>query len=119
MVRRAVRLAALALATLAAVPVDSSADSGLLQDARRDAWAALSERAAWSEEKRPSMRALSPEGAELGWLKSSDLKPGSGLQLDLAPGVTVCADWDRYRPKGAPVREAIDTLLLGFQFTFH
>ena len=119
MVRRSVRLAAVALAALAAFPFDSFADSQLLQDARRNAWAALSEGAAGSEEKRPSMRALSPEGAELGWLKRSDLKPGSGLQLDLAPGFAVCADWDRYRPKGVPVREAIDTLLVGFQFTFH
>jgi hypothetical protein len=120
MVRRSVRLAAVALAALAAFPFDSFADSQLLQDARRNAWAMLSERAAWGEEKRPSMRQLSPEdGAELGWLKRSDLKPGSGLQLDLAPGFAVCADWDRYRPKGVPVREAIDTLLVGFQFTFH
>jgi hypothetical protein len=119
MVRRSVRLAAVALAALAAFPFDSFADSRLPEDARRNAWAALSERAAWGEEKRPSMRQPSPEGVELGWLKRSDLKPGSGLQLDLAPGFAVCADWDRYRPKGVPVRDAIDTLLVGFQFSFH
>jgi hypothetical protein len=121
MVRRSVRLAAVALAAIAALPFDSFADSRLLQDTRRNAWAFLSERSPWGDDKIEALRILSPAGvpgSEISWLKSSDLKPGSGLQLDLEQGWALRADWDRYRPRAVQVRETVDTLLLGLQYTF-
>lgn len=103
------------VAVALAVPAfDSAAESGLLQDARRNAWTVLAERPV---EKLPPAPLVSPEGAEFGWVRSSGLKPGSSLQLDLAPGWAVCADWDRQRPK-TQVRETIDTFLLGLYYRF-
>jgi len=119
MVRRSVRLAALALATLASVPPDVLADQ---QDARGNRWTLSSERSARGDEKLEALRVLSPAGVlgpEINWVKTSDLKPGSGLQLELEQGWALRADWDRYRPKAVQVREAIDTFLLGLQYTFH
>jgi hypothetical protein len=116
MVRRSVGLA-VSFAALAAVPNDVFAD---LQTVHRAAWTLSPERSGWAEEKVEG-RALSPAGvlsAELGWLKTSDLKPGSGLQLDIAQSWALCADWERYRPKAVQVRESIDTLLVGLQYTF-
>ena len=119
MVRRSVRLAALALATLASVPPDVLADQ---QDARRIRWTLSPERSARGDDRLEALRVLSPAGvlgSEINWVKSSDLKPGSRLQLDLAQGWTLCADWERYRPRAVQVRDAIDTFLLGVQYTFH
>ena len=120
MQRRSVSIAAAALAALAAFPADSSAESRLLQDARRTAWMFVAERATGIDEKHPAPLLASPEGvagAELSWIRASGLRPGS-VQLDLAPGLALRADWDRYRPKLVQVRERIDTLLLGLQLTF-
>ena len=92
-----------------------------MQNASRDAWALLAERTAWREDRLEVPRVLSPAGAsaaEFGWLRPTDLKPGAGLQLDLAAGLALCAEWERYRPKGVQVRETVDTLVLGLQFTF-
>jgi hypothetical protein len=114
-VRRSIRLAAISFAALAALPNDAFADPR----ARQNAWALAVERS--YEERIEALRALSPAGvlpAEFGWVKASDLKPGAGLQLDLAAGLALCAEWDRYRPKGVQVRETVDTLVLGLQFTF-
>ena len=118
MVRRSVRLAVVALATLAAVPPDVLAD---LQDARRSRWMLSSERSSRSDDRVETLRTLSPAGVpgpEISWLKTSDLKPGSGLLLELEQGWALRADWDRYRPKAVQVRETIDTFLLGVQYTF-
>jgi len=117
-VRRSIRLAAISFAAFAALPNNVLADA---QGASRNAWALLAERTAWREDKPETLRVLSPAGvspAEFGWVKASDLKPGSGLQLDLAAGLALCAEWERYRPKGVQVRETVDTLLLSLQFTF-
>jgi hypothetical protein len=118
MVRRTVRLAAVSLAALAAVPNVVFAD---LQKTGRASWTLSAERDSWSEDKAEMLRAASPAGvfgAEIGWLKISDLRPGSGLQLDLAQSWALCADWDRQRPKMMQVRETIDTFLLGVQYRF-
>jgi hypothetical protein len=117
-VRRSIRLAAISFAAFAAVPNDVLAQ---VQGASRNAWALLAERTAWREDKPETLHVLSPAGvspAEFGWVKASELKPGSGLQLDLAAGLALSAEWERYRPKGVQVRETVDTLLLGLQFTF-
>jgi hypothetical protein len=117
MKRRSIRLA-VALAVLAAVPTAVLAD---LQKAGRTSWTLSAERSAWGEDKTEALRAPSPGGVfntEIGWLKTSDLKPGSGLQLGLAQSWALCADWDRYRPRMVQARETIDTFLLGLQFTF-
>jgi hypothetical protein len=117
-VRRSIRLAAISFAALAAVPNDVLAE---VEGVSRNAWALLAERTAWREDMPETVRVLSPAGvlpAEFGWVKASDLKPGAGLQLDLAAGLALFADYERYRPKGVQVRETVDTLLLGLQFTF-
>jgi len=118
MLRRSVRLAAVFLAALAAVPFDVFADQ---QDARRT-WAMLSaERSAWIEDKVEAPRTLSPSSvfiAEVGWLKMSDFRRGAGLQFDIAQSWALCADWDRHRPKTPQVRETVDTFLLGVQYKF-
>jgi len=121
MQRRSVSIAAVAFAALAAYPLDSSAESRLLQDARRNAWAFLAERTTWAGEQPPLPRPASFDGvaiAELSWVRTSELRPGGSVQLDLAPGMALWADWDRYRPKAVQMRDRIDTLLLGLQFTF-
>jgi hypothetical protein len=118
-VRRSIRLAAISFAALAAVPNDVLAE---VQGASRNAWALLAERATGREDKPETLRVLSPAGvspAEFGWVKASDLKPGAGLQLDLAAGLALRAEWERYRPRGVQARETVDTLLLGLQFAFH
>lgn len=113
----AFRIAA-ALAALAAVPPGVLAQSGSdgLQSARRDRWALIAER--WGAEAQ-SLRTLSSASvfdADPGWLRSSDFKPA--VQVDLAQGWALCADWARYRPKAVQVRESIDTLVLGLQYKF-
>jgi hypothetical protein len=109
------RIAA-ALAALSAVPpgalAQSQADS--LQSARRERWALIAERALWDAEQAP--RAVSSASADPGWLRSADFRPA--VQVDLAQGWALCADWDRYRPKAVQMRESIDTLLLGLQYKF-
>jgi hypothetical protein len=113
--RRCSGLAAV-LAALAAVPhgVLAQSQSDDLQSARRDRWALQAERAAWDSEQ--ALRSLSPAGADTGWLRSAEFKPA--VQVGLAPGWALCADWDRYRPKVVQVRESIDTILLGLQYKF-
>jgi hypothetical protein len=118
---RWVPFASAAAAVLAALPRESLADSRLLQDTRRSAWALLAERGESLFEKVPVTRVVSPDGvssAEFGWVKPSDPRPGGSVQLELDRGVALWADWDRYRPKAAQVRETIDTLLVGLQFRF-
>jgi len=117
-VRRSIRIATISFAALAAVPNDVLAQ---VEGASGNAWALLAERTAWREDKPETLRVLSAAGvspAEFGWVKASDLKPGSGLQLDLAAGLAFFADYERYRPRGVQVRDTVDTLLLGLQFTF-
>ena len=119
MERRSYSIAVAVFAALAAFSSQSSAEPPLLQDTRPGGWTLLSERTARVDE--PSMpRAVSPDGvsAELGWVKYVDLKPGNGLQLDLAQGWAVRADWDRQRPRMVQARETVDTLLLGLQYRF-
>jgi hypothetical protein len=114
-VRRSIRLAAVSLAALAALPNDAFADPRA-----RESWWALSVERPRVEERTEALAKLAPAAAfsELGWVRPSDLKPGAGLQLDLAAGLALCADWERYRPKGVQARETVDTLLLGLQVTF-
>jgi hypothetical protein len=105
------------LAGLAALSLNALADP---QDARSSSWALSSERSSWSDD-RETVRALAPAGvfgAEIGWLKGSDLRPGSGLQLGLAQSWALRADWDRQRPMTVQVREPVDTFLLGLQYRF-
>jgi len=119
--RRWIPVATAAAALIAALPLESSADSRLLQDARRSAWTVLAERGESFLEKLPAARTLSPDGvssAEFGWLKPSDPRPGGCLQLELDKGLALWADWDRYRPKTPQVRETVDTVLVGLQFRF-
>ena len=121
MQQRWMPFAAAAASLLAAFPFDSFADSQLLQDVRRDAWALLAKSSASLAEKLPAPPALSPSGvsaAELGWVKPSELRPGGSVQLECESGVALWADWDRYRPKMAQVRDSVDTLLIGLQVTF-
>ena len=116
--RRSIRLA-VSVAALAAVPNAVFAD---LQKTHRASWTLAPERSGGTEEKAEAVRAVSSAGAlsaEFGWLKTADLKPGSGLQLDIAQSWALYADWERYRPRAVQVRETVDTLLLGLQFTFH
>jgi hypothetical protein len=118
MVRRSISLA-VSVAALAVVTNDVFAD---LQETHRASWTLAPERSGWTEEKAEARLALSPTGvssAELGWLKTTDLKPGGGLQLDIAQSWALYADWERYRPRAVQVRETVDTLLLGLQFSFH
>ena len=120
MERSGFRIAA-ALAALAAIPPNVLAQSGSegLQSARRDRWALIAERALWDAEEAQSPRTHSSAGifdADPGWLRSSDFKPA--VQVDLAQGWALCADWARYRPKAVQVRESVDTLLLGLQYKF-
>ena len=121
MQRRWIPVATAAAALFAALPLESSADSRLLQDTRRNTWALLSERAARIDDKLESLTFLSPAGVpgpEISWLKTADLKPSGGLQLGLADGWTLRADWERYRPRAVQVRETIDTFLLALQYSF-
>ena len=114
--RRSIRLAVVSLAALAALPNDAFADPKA-----RQAWWALSAERPRVEERSEALPKLTPAAvspAELGWVRPSDLKPGAGLQLDLAAGLALCADFERYRPRGVQTRETVDTLLLGLQFTF-
>jgi hypothetical protein len=120
MERSAFRIAA-ALAALAAVPpsVLAQSESDGLQIARRDRWTLVAERALWDAEQAQPRRTLSAASvfdADPGWLRSSDFKPA--VQVDLAQGWALCADWARYRPKAVQVRESVDTLLLGLQYKF-
>jgi hypothetical protein len=113
--------AAAVLAALVAIPLHSLAQSETLQDPRRDQWALLSERGSKDTTQGQGLRTLLSDaafGAEIGWLRTSDLKPGAGLQLDIAQSWALSADWDRYRPKTPLVRETVDTFLLGFQYRF-
>jgi hypothetical protein len=116
-VHRSISLA-VSVAALAAVPNDVFAD---LQKAHRASWTLAPERSGWTEEKAEARLALSSAGvlsAEPGWVKTSDLKPGSGLQLDIAQSWALYADWERYRPRAVQARETVDTLLVGLQYTF-
>jgi len=45
-------------------------------------------------------------------------RPGGSVQLEIDGSVALWADWDRYRPKTAQVRESVDTILFGLQVTF-
>jgi hypothetical protein len=112
------RLAAV-LAALSAVPPSALAQSpsDSLQSARRERWALIAERALWDAGQLRSPSSASVFPADPGWLRSADFKPA--VQVDLAQGWALCADWDRYRPKVVQVRESVDTLLLGLQFKFH
>ena len=121
MQRRWVPVATAAAVVFAALPFESFADSRLLQDARRNAWAVLAERGESLFEKLPVKRALSPDGvpsADFGWLKPCDPRPGGSVQLELERGLALWADWDRYRPKAPQVRETVDTLVVGLRFRF-
>jgi hypothetical protein len=118
---RRFRIAA-ALAALSAVPpsVFAQSQSEALQSPRRDPWALVAERALWDAEQPQALRA-SPgfsgvSDAGPGWLRSAEFKPA--VQLDLAQGWALCADWDRVRPKAVQLRESIDTFLLGLQLRF-
>src|SRR3954471_918521 len=115
MVRRSIRLAAVSFAALAALPNDAFADPRA-----RESWWALSAERPRFDERTEALGKLVPAAVlpELGWVRPSDLKPGAGLQLDLAAGLALCADWERYRPRGVQAREKVDTLLLGCQLTF-
>ena len=116
MERSGFRIAA-ALVALAAVPpaVLAESQSDTQQSARRERWALIAERALWDAEQRnPS--SVSAFDTDPGWLRSSGFKPA--MQVDLAQGWALCADWDRYRPKVVQVRESIDTFLLGLQYKF-
>jgi len=108
------------LATLAAIPLNSLAQSASLQEPSRTQWALLSERSSKDLEPGQALRTQISDvsGAEIGWLKISDLKPGAGLQLDIAQSWALHADWDRHRPKTPQVRDTIDTFLLGVQYKF-
>jgi hypothetical protein len=110
MERSAFRIAA-ALAALAAVPsgVLAQAQSATLQSAR---WSLIAEQA--QAARNPSSASVFE--ADPGWLRSADFKPA--VQVDLAQGWALCADWARYRPKVVQVRESIDTLVLGLQYKF-
>ena len=121
MQRSRFRIAA-ALEALSAVPpaVFAQSPSDALQSPRRDRWALVAERALWDAEQPPALR-TSPgfngvSGADPGWLRSADFKPT--VQLDLAQGWALCADWERVRPKAVQLRESIDTFLLGLQYKF-
>jgi hypothetical protein len=119
MVRRSVRLAAVSLAALAAVPNDVFADP---QTTHRASWTLSPERSSWGADKAETPRTPSLSGvfnAEIGWLKINDFRPGGGLQLDIAQSWVLCADWDRHRPTTPQVRETVDTFLLGLQYKFH
>ena len=121
MQRRWVSIATAAVAVFAALPLESSADSRLLQDTRRSTWALLAERGESLFEKLSATRALSPDGvssADFGWLKPCDPRPGGSVQLELERGLALWADWDRYRPKAPQVRETVDTVVVGLQFRF-
>jgi hypothetical protein len=121
MERRSCSIAVAAFAALAALSAESAAQSPLLQDTRPGGWTLLSERSAWSDDTPLMPQAVSPAGvsaAGLGWVRYADLKPGSGLLLDLAPSWAMRADWDRQRPGVAQVRETVDTFLLGVQYRF-
>jgi len=116
----ALRIAA-ALAALAAVPpgVLAQSETDSLQSARREGWALIADRALWDAEqvlaaRNPSVASVFD--ADPGWLRSSDFRPA--VQVGLAQGWALCADWARYRPRAVPVRESIDTLLLGLQYQF-
>lgn len=112
---RSIRVAA-ALAALVALPLDALADP---QEARPSSWALSAERSSWGDDRVETVR--TPVGvsiAEIGWLKTSDLKPGGGLQLGLAQSWALCADWDRQRPMTVQARETVDTFLLGLQYKF-
>lgn len=102
-------------AALLVLPLEVLAESHLLQDVRRSPWTVLAERPA---DNVPNPPAVSPDNAEFGWLRSIDLKPGGRVQLELDKDWSVCADWDRQRPKIAPLRETIDTFLLGLYYRF-
>jgi len=84
------------------------------QNARRDRWSLVAERALWESEQ--ALRSFSAAGVDTGWLRNADFKPA--LQVGLAQGWALCADWDRYRPKVVQARESIDTFLLGLQYKF-
>jgi hypothetical protein len=103
------------LAALAAFPpvVLAQSQSDDLQSAR-DRWALLAERAVQDSEQ--ALRRLLPAGADTGWLRSAEFKPA--VQVGLAQGWALCADWDRYRPKVVQARESVDTFLLGLQYKF-
>jgi len=121
MQQRWLPFAAAATSLFAAFPIDSFADSQLLQDVRRDAWALLAKGSASLAEKLPAPPTLSPSGvyaSESGWVKPSELRPGGSVQLELDGSVALWADWERYRPKTAQVRESVDTILFGLQVTF-
>jgi len=108
---------AAAFAALAVVPPGALAQSQPddLQSARPERWALVAERAPWDGEQ--ALRPLSPAaGADTGWLRSAEFRPA--VQLGLAQGWALCADWDRYRPKAVQPRESIDTFLLGLQYKF-
>ena len=114
------RIAA-ALVALAAVPppVLAESQSDTQQGARRERWALIADRALWDAEQAQATRnpsSVSVFDTDPGWLRSSDFKPA--VQLDLAQGWALCADWARYRPKAVQVRESIDTLVLGLQYKF-
>jgi hypothetical protein len=117
-VRRLIRLAAISFAAFAAVPSDVLAQ---VQGASRNAWALLAERTAWREDKAETLRALSPAGVsptEFGWVKASELKPGSGLQLDLAAGLALSAEWERYRFDALGSKSNTDLYSVGFAYRF-
>ena len=109
------RIAAV-LAALGAVPPAVLAQSQAEDpnSARREKWAMVADRALWEGEQ--ALRSFSPAGVDAGWLRSTDFKPT--VQVDLAQGWVLCADWGRYRPKAVQARESIDTFLLGLQYKF-
>jgi hypothetical protein len=111
------RIAA-ALAALVAVPPGVLAESQS-DSARRERWTLIAERALWDADQAQVARnpsSVSVFEADPGWLRSSDFKPA--VQVDLAQGWALCADWARYRPRAVQVRESIDTVLLGLQYKF-
>jgi hypothetical protein len=115
MQRSSLRIAA-AIAALGAAPPAVFAQSLVddPQSARRDRWVLAAERALWEGEQ--ALRSIPPAGLDAGWLRSTDFRPS--VQVGLAQGWALCADWDRYRPKVVHARESIDTFLLGLQYKF-
>jgi hypothetical protein len=114
-------LAAATAATLIGFSLEIQAQPSSLQDARPAPFALPADRAAWDEDKLLALRVTSPSGvagAELGWAKATETRPGGGLQLDLDQGWALYADWDRYRTKLPQVRETVDTLLVGLHYKF-
>ena len=122
MPHRPLLLAAAAAASLSALAPEIQAQPPSLQDARPMRLALPAERPAWEEDKLLAPRVMSPSGvagADLGWLKACEAKPGGGVQLELEQGLALYADWERYRTKLPQVRETVDTILVGLRLKFH